>query len=54
MKNALTVLGVTLLFAGATTCAMASTVPEIDPASAGSAIALVSGVFLLYTARRTR
>jgi hypothetical protein len=55
MKNAQTLLAAMLLIAGATTAAFAvPSAPEIDPASAGSAIALVTGMALLFRARRTK
>ncbi len=34
--------------------ALAAAVPEIDPASAGNAIALVAGALLIYRSRRRR
>ena len=54
MKKVTTVLGVALLIAGSAGVAMAYPVsaPEIDPGSAGSAIALVSGMLLLARGRR--
>jgi len=53
MKHAQKVLGILLLAAGATNVAMATAVtPEIAPASAGSAIALVSGIVLMVRGRR--
>jgi hypothetical protein len=52
MKNIQTVLGVLLLVAGASTVAMASVVPEIAPGTAGSAVALVSGIVLMIRGRR--
>lgn len=52
MNKLYAIAGVTLLIAGSTGVAMATAVPEIDPASAGSAIALVSGMVLLARARR--
>jgi hypothetical protein len=46
-------MGAALLIAGSTGVAMATAVsPEIDPSTAGSAIALVSGMLLLARARR--
>ena len=46
-------LGMLLLIAGASQLAMASTtVPEIGAASAGSAIALISGAMLVIRGRR--
>ena len=53
MNKLYAVMGVALLVAGASNVAMASVVtPEIDPSTAGSAIALVSGMLLLARARR--
>jgi hypothetical protein len=54
MKKVQTVLGIMLLVAGASTVAMASPVatPEIPVGSAGSAIALVSGMLLMFRGRR--
>jgi len=53
MKKVYAVLGVALLVVGATNVAMATAVtPEIDPGTAGSAIALVSGMLLLARSRR--
>jgi hypothetical protein len=56
MKKISTVIGVMLLVAGASGVAMAVPVsaPEIDPGTAGSAIALVSGMLLLARARRSK
>jgi len=45
-------LGMLLLLVGASTCAMATVSPEIDPASAGSAVALVSGAILIIRSRK--
>jgi hypothetical protein len=45
-------LGITLLFLGVSGAAMASAVPEIDPGSAGSAVALLAGALLVIRARR--
>ena len=55
MNKFRTVLGVMFLVAGATGVAMATPVgaPEVDPGTAGSAIALVSGMLLLARARRS-
>ena len=53
MQKAQTVLGIMLLVAGASTYAMAA-VPEIAPASAGSAVALVSGMLLVIRGRRKK
>jgi hypothetical protein len=54
MKNAQKVLGVMLMAAAATGFAMAvpATTPEIAPGTAGSAIALVSGIVLMVRGRR--
>ena len=54
MKKVQTVLGIMLLVAGASTVAMATSVatPEIPVGSAGSAIALVSGMLLMFRGRR--
>ena len=47
-------IGMFLLMMGASTLALADAVaaPEISPASAGSALALVSGALLIYRGRR--
>jgi hypothetical protein len=45
-------LGITLLLLGVSGAAMASAVPEIDPGSAGSAVALLAGALLVIRARR--
>jgi hypothetical protein len=45
-------LGMLLLIVGASACCWASPVPEIDPASGGSAIALVAGALLVIRSRR--
>ena len=54
MRNLQKVLGVVLLVTAASTYAMASpeSTPEIPVGSAGSAIALVSGMLLLFRGRR--
>jgi Spy/CpxP family protein refolding chaperone len=54
MKKVQTALGILLLVAGASTVAMAVTTatPEIPAGSAGSAIALVSGMLLMFRGRR--
>ena len=54
MKKFYTVLGAALLVASASGIAMATPVgaPEVDPGTAGSAIALVSGMLLLARGRR--
>ncbi len=48
--------GVALLFIGLGSVALAgpSTVPEISPASVGSALALISGVVLVMRGRRRK
>ena len=45
------IVGMTLLLIGVAGLAMASAVPEIDPGSAGSALALLSGVLLVVRGR---
>ncbi|HLK19223.1 MAG TPA: hypothetical protein VKT81_09710 [Bryobacteraceae bacterium] len=46
-------LGMALMFVGVASFASATaTVPEIDPGSAGSALALLSGALLVMRARR--
>ncbi|HWC96425.1 MAG TPA: VPEID-CTERM sorting domain-containing protein [Candidatus Sulfopaludibacter sp.] len=40
------------LLIGASMCCMATPVPEIDPASGGSAIALVAGALLIIRSRK--
>jgi hypothetical protein len=53
MRNMQKVLGVVLLVAAASTYAMATVgTPEIPVGSAGSAIALVSGMLLMFRGRR--
>lgn len=52
MNKLYAVMGAALLIAGSAGVAMATAVPEIDPSTAGSAIALVSGMLLLARARR--
>jgi len=56
MKKVYTVLGAALLIAGSTGFAMAvpAAAPEVDPGTAGSAIALVSGMLLLARGRRSK
>ena len=44
-------VGMMLLLIGASGFAMALTVPEIDPGSAGSALALLSGALLVLRGR---
>jgi len=43
-----------LLFIGACGIASATPVPEIDPGSAGSALALLTGALLIVRARRKK
>jgi hypothetical protein len=45
-------LGILLLMVGVAGCCMAVSVPEIDPATGGSAIALVAGALLVIRGRR--
>ena len=45
-------VGMMLLLIGAAGFAMANPVPEIDPGSAGSALALLSGALLVARGRR--
>jgi hypothetical protein len=54
MNKVCKVLGFALLALGSTGMALAvpTAVPEIDPGTAGSAIALVSGMLLLARTRR--
>jgi hypothetical protein len=47
-------LGCVLLFIGVGSAAFATVVPEINPASAGSAIALISGAVLVMRGRRKK
>lgn len=57
MNKVCNVLGVICLVAGSSALASACVpiaAPEVDPGSAGSAIALVSGMVLLFGARRIR
>jgi hypothetical protein len=46
------VVGMIFLLIGTSVFTMGAITPEIDPASAGSAIALVSGALLIYRGRR--
>jgi hypothetical protein len=46
------VVGIVLLFVGASAAALAVPVPEINAGSAGSALALLSGALLIIRARR--
>ena len=48
------VLGRVLLLIGMGGAAFAAVVPEISPASAGSAIALISGAVLIMRGRRKK
>jgi hypothetical protein len=48
------VLGMTLLLIGASTFAFANAVPEIDPGSGASALALISGALLIARGRRKK
>lgn len=54
MKNAQKALGILLLVAGSTSVAIAInvSVPEVAPGTAGSALALVSGIVLMVRGRR--
>jgi hypothetical protein len=45
-------LGMALMLVGVASFASATAVPEIDPGSAGSAVALLSGALLVIRARR--
>ena len=47
-------MGMALLFIGVAAFANATAVPEIDPGSAGSAIALLSGALLVFRASRKK
>jgi hypothetical protein len=47
-------IGMALLLVGVSAIASASAVPEIDPGSAGTAIALLSGALLIFRSRRTK
>ncbi len=49
-----TIAAVALLAIGSSVCLMAVSVPEIDPASGASAIALLSGALLVFRTRRRR
>lgn len=48
------VIAIILLGIGAGVAAIAAPVPEIDPASAGSALALLAGTLLVIRGRRRR
>jgi hypothetical protein len=55
MQKAQLVVGIMLMVAGASTYAMAAPVaPEIAVGSAGSAVALVSGMLMLIRGRRKK
>jgi hypothetical protein len=45
-------LGMLLVFVGVSVCSFASAVPEIDPATGGSALALVAGAMLIIRSRK--
>jgi hypothetical protein len=47
-------LGMALMLVGIASFASATSVPEIDPGSAGSAIALLSGALLVIRAGRKK
>lgn len=53
-KERMKVLGMVLFFVGMASFLSATTVPEIDPGSAGSAVALLSGALLIFKASRQR
>jgi len=44
--------GMVLLFIGVSSFAFATPVPEINPGSAGSAVALLSGALLILRSRK--
>ena len=46
------ILGIVLLMVGASVCGLAALTPEIDPASGGSAVALVGGALLILRSRK--
>jgi hypothetical protein len=48
------ILAIMLLGIGAGAAAMAQVSPEIDPASAGSALALLAGTLLVIRGRRRK
>ncbi|HEV2619044.1 MAG TPA: hypothetical protein VGU23_03805 [Acidobacteriaceae bacterium] len=55
MQKVSKILGIMLLVAGSSALALADraiSAPEINPSSAGSALAVVSGMVLLFRARR--
>lgn len=47
------IAGMLLLIAGVC-CVASATVPEIDPASGGSALALIAGAMLVIRSRRKK
>jgi hypothetical protein len=47
-------LGIALMFVAVASFANANVVPEIDPGSAGSALALLTGALLVIRARRKK
>ena len=47
-------IGITLLIVGTSAVALGATVPEIDPASGGSALALLAGALVIIRGRRKR
>jgi hypothetical protein len=47
-------LGMALMFVGVASFASAVSAPEIDPGSAGSALALLSGTLLVIRASRKK
>jgi hypothetical protein len=49
-----TVIAVMLLILGTSTALMATSVPEIDPTSATSAVALLAGAALVIRGRRKK
>ena len=48
------IFAVVLLGIGAAVAGMATALPEIDPASGGSALALLAGTLLVIRGRRTK
>jgi hypothetical protein len=53
-KNMQKTIAVVLLFIGVSGAALAVPVPEIDPSSAGSALALVAGALLMMRTSRKK
>jgi len=47
-------LGLVLIFLCGTTALMSASVPEIDPATGGSALALIAGALLVMRGRRNK